>query len=311
MSTNWWESAYKGGPMVPVPGFPRPLYPPDAAKQGKKPSVNGPDVEAYKRTVSRAGRWPWQKFDRAFSNGFAHGTGPNVVNTGVAGVQRQQKITPDTGWIGQATFNTLRSIRVPEGMPNAGQMAMDAYAQSLLVDAWDEFGGKEPSPAPSGTIRSAALKRASAELGTKESPANSNRTKYGSWYGMDGNPWCAMFTTWAYCYGADDLKRTSKSMVKGKSYSYVPYIVSDARAKRNGLSVTSSPIAGDLVCYDWGFDGTFDHVGLFEAWAPGSGSTFTAIEGNTSTSNNSDGGEVMRRTRRVPDQSTVFVRAAE
>ena len=53
---EWWESGYPGGPMVKVAGFPRPLYPPDAARYGKRPSIDGPDVEAYKRTVSRAGR---------------------------------------------------------------------------------------------------------------------------------------------------------------------------------------------------------------------------------------------------------------
>src|SRR5215831_16740554 len=128
--------------MVKVAGFPRPLYPPDAAAHGKTPSVNGPDVEAYKRTVSRAGRWPWQTFDRAYSNGFAHGTSGNVGKTGVAGVQRQQDLD-DTGWIGEKTFNTLRSIRVPTG-PHAGEMAMDAKAASLIDEAWEMFGGHEP-----------------------------------------------------------------------------------------------------------------------------------------------------------------------
>src|SRR5215831_4994985 len=154
--------------MVKVAGFPRPLYPPDAAAHGKTPSVNGPDVEAYKRTVSRAGRWPWQTFDRAYSNGFAHGTSGNVINTGVAGVQRQSKITPDSGWIGQQTFNLLRSIRVPDGLPNAGAMAMDAYAQSLLVDAWDLYKGKEPEPPPKTSLRQAALDKAKTQLGVKE-----------------------------------------------------------------------------------------------------------------------------------------------
>jgi len=304
--------------MIAVPGFPRPLYPPDAKAQGKQPSVNGPDVVAYKRVAWRLGRWPGPAsgFDQAFSNGFSHGKGGNVIDSGLAGVQRQAKIAPDSGWIGQPTFNLLRSVLIPKGIPNGpgvpGDYAMDAYAQSLLVDAWEMFGGKEPAPPPpaSGSIRGAALKRAQAEIGTKESPANSNRTKYGSWYGMDGNPWCAMFTTWAYNYGASDLKRTSGSMRKGQTYAYVPYIVNDARAKRNGLAVTSSPVAGDLVCFDWGYDGTFDHVGLFEQWVPSS-SSFYAIEGNTSTSNNSDGGEVMRRQRATGGQSTVFVRVAE
>jgi len=143
--TEWWEKPYKGGPMVKVAGFPRPLYPPDAAERGKKPSVNGPDVEAYKRTVSRAGRWPWQTFDEAYSNSFAHGTSGNVINSGVAGIQRQQNID-DTGWIGQKTFNTLRSIRVPEGKAHAGEMAMDATAVKMINQAWEMFAGHEPEP---------------------------------------------------------------------------------------------------------------------------------------------------------------------
>ena len=314
--SKWYETPYKGGPMIGLPGFPRPLYPPDAAASGKTPSVKGKDVQAYKRVVWRLGRWPGPAsgFDNAFSNNFSHGKGGNVIDTGMAGMQRQAKID-DTGWVGQKTFNFMRSVLIPEGCPGPGKpgdYAMDAYTQSLLVDAWEEFKGKEPAPpAPTGTIRATALKRATAEVGTKESPPNSNRTKYGQWYGMDGSPWCAMFTTWAYCYAADDLKMTSKSMVKGKTYAYCPYIVSDARAGRNGLTVTSNPIAGDLVVYDWGYDGTFDHVGLFDSWVPGSSTTFNAVEGNTSQGNDSDGGQVMRRQRSTTGQSTVFVRVAE
>ena len=37
------------------------------------------------------------------------------------------------------------------------------------------------------------LKLAAGELGYTESPANSNRTKYGKWFGFDGQPWCMMF----------------------------------------------------------------------------------------------------------------------
>jgi hypothetical protein len=88
-SKPWYEKGYPGGPMVAVKGFPRPLYPLSAAPT-YQPSVDGSDVEAYKRTISRAGRWVWQAFDQAYSNGFANGKGPNVIDTGVAGVQRQQ-----------------------------------------------------------------------------------------------------------------------------------------------------------------------------------------------------------------------------
>lgn len=36
------------------------------------------------------------------------------------------------------------------------------------------------------------------EVGTKENPPRSNRTKYGKWYGLDGFPWCAQFDCWIY-----------------------------------------------------------------------------------------------------------------
>jgi hypothetical protein len=300
--SDWANKPYSGGPMVAVAGFPRPLYPPDAAKQGKQASMDGPDAEAYKRVVSRLGRWPAQAYDRAYSNAFAHGKSGNLGETGLAGVQRQQHLDA-TGWVGQATFNTLRSARVPEGLPGAGEMAMDANAVALINQAFKQFGGHEPAPPPSQSVRQLALELAAKEVGKVESPAGSNNQAYGSWYGMNGVPWCAIFCTWAYDHAGD-----TTAFVRGSRYSYVPYIVADARAGRYKLATTDDPIPGDLVCYDWAFDGTYDHVGMFEAWQPGSGTSFTAIEGNTSTSNNSNGGQVMRRTRNRSSQATVFVR---
>jgi len=286
--------------MVKVKGFPRPLYPPDAAQQGKKPSSDGPDVLAYKRTVCRAGRWgDWDpsSWDDSYSNNFATGKGPNVKDTGVAGVQRQQHIDA-TGWIGTTTFNTLRSIKVPEG-PHAGEMAMDGQAVSLINQAFDMFGGHEPDD-QGDTLRVKALSKAKTQIGYVES--GNNMTKYGDWYGMNGQPWCAMFLTWCY-----ETEGDAQAFVRGSRYSYVPYIVGDARAGRYGLAVTDDPIAGDLVCYDWNWDGTYDHVGIFEAWTS-DGPTFNAVEGNTSTADNSNGGQVMRRSRNRAAQATTFVR---
>jgi len=291
--------------MVAVRGFPRPLYPPDA-EPGHKHSGDGPDVEAYKRTVSRAGRWKWQAFDQDFSNNFSHGKSGNVPDTGIAGIQRQQNMEPDTGWVGEKTFNTLRSIKIPKGLPHAGEMAMDARSVELINAAWDMFKGKEPAP-PSPQTPSAAQARLNAairEIGTKENPANSNQVKYSQWYNMIG-PWCAMFCTWADQTGG----APTKSFVKGSYYAYVPYVVSDARMGYRGLSITSEPQPGDLVCFDWDWNGEYDHIGIFEKWT--TKPSFSCIEGNTSTSDNSNGGEVMRRTRNKNSQGTVFVRVKE
>lgn len=172
------------------------------------------------------------------------------------------------------------------------------------------FEGHEPTPVDSRSVRSAALRRAVGELGTVESPAGSNHTPYGSWYGVDYQPWCAIFVTWCFEFGAQDVGKDSPSFVRGSRYAYCPYIVGDARANRYGLTTVGrdAVIPGDLVVFDWQGDGVQDHVGIFEAWKPGA-STFQSIEGNTSYSDNSNGGEVMRRERST--SGVVFVRVAE
>jgi hypothetical protein len=118
-------------------------------------------------------------------------------------------------------------------------------------------------------------------------------------------PWCAMFATWCDQTGG----HPTKSFVKGSYYAYVPYIVSDARMGYRGLSITSDPQPGDLVCYDWDWNGEFDHIGIFERWS--GKPNFSAIEGNTGSTNYSNGGEVMRCNRNTSSQKTVFVRVKE
>lgn len=138
--TEWWERPYEGGKMIELPGFPRPMYPADAAEQGKTPSINGADVIGYQRTVARLGRWEWNPdgWDDSYSSAFAHGeSGGNVGESGIAGVQRQANISPATGWVEEQTFNLLRSVKIPEGLPHAGEYAMDAVAQTLFADAWE------------------------------------------------------------------------------------------------------------------------------------------------------------------------------
>lgn len=124
---------------------------------------------------------------------------------------------------------------------------------------------------------------ARGELGATESPANSNRTKYGAWYGLDGQPWCVMFVEWVFAQAGVKLPIETASCT----------ILMNA-AKAAGNWVTSDYQTGDVVIYDWGGDKRPDHCGIVEAVG---GSSITAIEGNTAIGNDSDGGEVMRRTR--------------
>jgi hypothetical protein len=299
-----YQHPYPGGTAVTSCQLPRPLYF-KGNPAGKPISDPGIDVKAAKRTLSRLGRWPWVEggdFSTEFTRDFALGkSGGHVADSGIAGYQRQMNID-DSGQVGEKTYNSWRNARIPEGLPHAGEPGMDATAVNMFEEAWLIYKGK-PTPPPANTnLRAQALQRAKGQLGVKESPSGSNQCKYCDWYGMIG-PWCAMFCTWCYENEGD-----SPAFVRGSRYAYVPYIVSDAQNTRYGLSVTSSPIPGDLVCYDW--DGNeYDHVGLFES---GNSNNWNAIEGNTSTSNNSNGGEVMRRSRSRSQATKVcFVRVAE
>lgn len=194
-----------------------------------------------------------------------------------------------------------------------GYRKPDHDAADLLLEYLQ--GKRKPTPVMRGRvrlrkkqlsetpIRVKALRWLTEKIGEKEHPPNSNRVSWASiWYGVIG-PWCAMAATRAY------LESGSTVFKRGSRYAYVPFIVADARAGRNGLSLAPEPRPGDLVCYDWERNGVADHVGLFEKWvAGGEGTEFLAVEGNTGVGNDSNGGEVMRRTRKIRDvQAFVHV----
>lgn len=152
-ATNWWELEYQYdiGPAQYV-DFVRPLYPPS---DPDGPVQNGPDVEAYKRAVSRLGRWPWQKFDQEYSNPFALGQGDgwDQNTSGVRGVQRQAGVAKTSGNLGGRTADILLYARIPEGLPNAGEFAMDTTAVELLRKAAKQFPKADaPSPTPGAPL---------------------------------------------------------------------------------------------------------------------------------------------------------------
>ncbi len=131
---------------------------------------------------------------------------------------------------------------------------------------------------------------ARTEIGVRESPAGSNRQKYGKAYGWDGVAWCAIFVWW--CFHQAD----AENLLPMKTASC--WQMMDA-AKKAGLWVTSGFKPGDVLIYKFGVS---YHTGICESV---SGNTVTAIEGNTGINNNANGGQVMRRKRNV-----TFVKGA-
>lgn len=130
------------------------------------------------------------------------------------------------------------------------------------------------------------------ELGQREMPPGSNRTKYGESYGLDGYPWCVMFLWWVFraagaeqqfCFG----EKTASCTVLRNRY------------QARGRWHTAGPQPGDIAILN--FSGTRDpeHCGLVVG-VLGDGSIET-VEGNTSPGAEGSqdcGGCVARKNRR-------------
>lgn len=134
------------------------------------------------------------------------------------------------------------------------------------------------------------------EIGTKESPAGSNKVKYSDWYGVKEiygsyQPWCLVFICWLF----DKADMPFPKIQHAKGFAYCPIAV--GWFKQNRKFFNRNPLPGDVVFFDWGKDGKADHVGIIEEVYP---TYVKTIEGNTSIRNQSNGGEVMRRTRYYP-----------
>lgn len=135
--------------------------------------------------------------------------------------------------------------------------------------------------------RQAFIDKARSQIGVKESPMNSNKVKYNTWfYGKPTSaPWCMNFVDWC----ADQvgiLDQIMKTASCGQQASY---------AQKTGRWhwSTKGIQAGDIVIFS--FSSAHDHTGIVTSVGS---STISTIEGNTSASGSQDnGGIVMAKTR--------------
>ena len=127
------------------------------------------------------------------------------------------------------------------------------------------------------------------QIGVKESPPSSNNVRYNTWYygrEVSGNayPWCAVFVAWVF----DQAK--VKLPIRTASCGALMRAAQSA-----GCWVTGDYRPGDVVIYDFPGGAKTDHCGIVESV---DGSYISAIEGNTSSASDADGGAVERRARK-------------
>lgn len=132
---------------------------------------------------------------------------------------------------------------------------------------------------------------AKGQVGYKEYQGNNN--KYGVWYGMNNQPWCAMFVSWCAAQIGVLGANNQSGIIPRTAWvpDYLTYYSSKGLYKAKG---SYTPKCGDIIIY-----GSNSHVGLVESCANGKVIT---IEGNTSANGNSSNGDgVYRRTRSLTD----------
>lgn len=132
-------------------------------------------------------------------------------------------------------------------------------------------------------IKRRFLKVLRSQLGYTE--GSNNNTKFGRWYGLNLQPWCAMFVSWC--------------AAKARVTSIVPkhaYTPAGAQWFKSRNQWGHKPRVGAIVYYDTAGLGRISHVGVVEkVFRDGS---WYAIEGNTNAAGSREG-RIVRRQKRT------------
>jgi cell wall-associated NlpC family hydrolase len=122
-----------------------------------------------------------------------------------------------------------------------------------------------------------------------------NETKYGAWYGINKQPWCAIFVSYIYNKAglvdkvAAETKKGFASCNAGLNWF----------VKQGKIIPIGQAKEGDIVFFQFDNDAQPDHVGIVEKNMKRL-KTLITIEGNTSPSNKgsqSNGGGVYAKRR--------------
>ena len=102
---------------------------------------------------------------------------------------------------------------------------------------------------------------------------NEGGEPYWSWYGFNGRvEWCACFASWC----ADQCGYLESGIIP--KFSLCSDGVDWFKGRGQWQDKNYEPQAGDLIFFDWGNDGSIDHVGIVEKCENG---TVYTVEGNS------------------------------
>ena len=160
-----------------------------------------------------------------------------------------------------------------------------------------------PAPYTAADAQTRILKVAAAQVNYREGRSGgdwNNDTAYGKWFGMNFNPWCAMFVSWAasvagftkiiprHAYTPDGFNWFK---ARGQNDGRVP--PNKVGREATGLG---KPRRGDIMFVYSASLGRISHVGFVEN---ATGGYVTTIEGNTDPGGSAQGNGVYRLKRKI------------
>ena len=151
--------------------------------------------------------------------------------------------------------------------------------------------------------------------GYKESPPNSNKTKFGREFGLNGEPWCSIYEWWCGDEASDEFgggnpiaHNASAAYIQedtvAKGGKWIMRKTKSNATKKNGISKVKE---GDIVDFDFGANDLYRrHTGLAIGRI---GDYYITIEGNTSAEgqggSQSNGGMVAIRRRKYNEVCSI------
>ena len=143
----------------------------------------------------------------------------------------------------------------------------------------------------------AVIAAAKSQVNYKEGV--NNDSKFGAWYGMNHQSWCAMFVSWCF--------DQAKALPALEKFAYCPALESWAHGKGMIVPIAQAQ-AGDVLLFDWNHTGVAQHVGIATGPVDPHTRLIPTIEGNTGPDhvgvNQSNGDGVYAKVR-----NPILVRA--
>jgi CHAP domain len=193
------------------------------------------------------------------------------------------------------------------GAPNPSIIVELSNAVRMCADHHDRASDKlnrialafEEADRRSSTVQD-VLKTARAQVGYREK--SGNRSKFGDWYGADGQPWCAMFVSWVFAQAGQPLPDAQSAN------GFAQVRTGWAYAKKHDR-ITWKPQPGDIFLIR--SSGQKGHTGLVVSVdydKRGNATVIHTIEGNTNAAGSREGTSVLEKTRSVASINHGFWR---